>query len=260
MPLALTVENTLAGSIVVTKISEQGDPLLGACFDAYTDRGGGIRGTFISRGCNANGNVITVEGLATGPYVLTESKSPIGYLKADDVLERSRGSAVLSDSDRHPDDQTDHSQARCRRSAAEGLLFGVFKDPGNGTRGQSVVGHTCDNADGEDDGFLAIPVSVGNYVLAELEASPNYLLAPDQQFTIVPLHDTPVDVYNQVGGVLYIQKIDEVYWWVEGACFEVFVNIGGGSRGASLGKAWIPPMAHVTDSLLSKDFRRATTS
>ena len=64
----------------------------------------------------------------------------------------------------------------------KGSCFGVFKDPGNGTRGQSVVGHTCDNADGEDDGFLAIPVSVGNYVLAELEASPNYLLAPDQQF------------------------------------------------------------------------------
>ena len=194
-------------------------------------------------------------------YVLTESKSPIGYLKADDVLVNVvAGQQSLVTVTDIPTTKLIIHKLDAEGQPLKGSCFSVFKDPGNGTRGQSVVGHTCDNADGEDDGFLAIPVSVGNYVLAELEAA-ELSLAPDQQFTIVPLHDTPVDVYNQVGGVLYIQKIDEVYgWWVEGACFEVFVNIGGGSRGASLGKAWIPPMAHVTDSLLSKDFRRATTS
>jgi uncharacterized surface anchored protein len=238
-PLAITVENELGGSIVVTKVNEQGGPLIGACFDAYTDRGGGIRGTFVSRGCNASGNLITIDGLATGPYVVAETKAPIGYLAAADVLVNvvagQQATVTVTDI---PTTKVIIHKLDSQGQPLKGACFGVFKDAGAGKRSQSVVGHLCDNSDGADDGFLAIPVSVGNYVLAELTAPMFYLQAPDQTFSITALHDTPVDIYNQIGGVLKIQKIDEERGWpVDGACFEVFVNLGGGSRGASLGKA-----------------------
>ncbi|MFL5759346.1 MAG: SpaA isopeptide-forming pilin-related protein [Thermomicrobiales bacterium] len=238
-PLAISIADTQGGAIKVTKQNEVGEPLVGSCFDAYTDRGGGVRGTFVARGCNDSGNLIIVDGLAAGAYVLAESKAPIGYLVAADkivtVVAGQQASVTIKDT---PTTKVIIHKLNGQGQPLAGACFGIYKNAGGGVRGVSVVGRVCDQDDGTNDGFLAVPVSVGNYILGELQAPADYLLAPDVQFSITPLHDTPLDVTDQYGGILYIEKLDSVYGWrVDGACFDVFVDLGGVSRGARAGRA-----------------------
>ncbi len=237
--LALSVANTQGGAIKVTKQNEAGDPLAGSCFDAYTDRGGGVRGSFVARGCNDTGNLVVIDGLAAGTYVLAESKSPIGYLFAADrivtVVAGQQTSVTTIDT---PTTKVVIHKLKENGQPLAGACFGIYKNAGGGVRGASVVGRVCDQDDSQNDGFLAIPVSVGNYVLAELQAPTDYLLAADRQFSITPLHDTPLDITDQFGGTLFVEKKDSVYGWrVEGACFDVFVDLGGVSRGTRIGRA-----------------------
>jgi Prealbumin-like fold domain len=235
-PLALSIANTQGGAIRVTKQNEAGDPLSGSCFDAYTDRGAGVRGTFVARGCNDNGNLVVVDGLAAGSYVLAESKAPIGYLFAADrvvaVVAGLQTNVTVQDV---PTTKVVIHNLNSQGQPLASACFGVYRNAGGGVRGASVIGLTCDNSDGTDDGFLALPLSVGSYVLAELRAPTNYLLAADRQFSITALHDTPLDITDQLGGTLVIQKWDSVYDWpLDEACFDVFVDLGGISRGARL--------------------------
>ena len=45
----ITVANQLGGTVVVHKFDTEGNPLRGACFDLYTDAGGGVPGEFAPR-------------------------------------------------------------------------------------------------------------------------------------------------------------------------------------------------------------------
>jgi uncharacterized surface anchored protein len=218
---AVSIQEQPGGATAISKLDEANDPVKGACFDAYIDLGGGALGNFVDRGCNDAGNVVVIQGLAVGTYCLVESRAPVGYQAAANLkftITAKHDTAVSV-----VDIPITKLVVRKQNSQGEKLTdacFSVYKAVTSG-RGTIVYTNKCDNADGNADGYLTLPLSRGSYVLAETKAPKGYLIGADIRFKVVTGLDTPLDVVDQISGVAVIHDIDQDEpWYVPaGACF-----------------------------------------
>jgi len=75
--------------LVINKVDENGDPLGGACFTAFADKGGGERGAEWKSPdgplCDTDKDGILYALVTPGNQILVETKSPIGYLPVQDT-------------------------------------------------------------------------------------------------------------------------------------------------------------------------------
>lgn len=235
--VTFTVKNNPGGAVVVTKLNDLGDPLAGACFDAYSDVGG-VLGSFIDRGCNEAGNTIVIDGLPVGSYWLVESKTPLGFKAADNLkftIAAKKDTAVTV-----VDQPTTKVIIRKKSEANEklnGACYAIYKAAGSGSgRGKQVIPKLCDITDGKLDGYASYVLPAGRYVLAETHAPEDYIAGDDMTFEIRSGLDTEVDVTNVYGGVIEVNAFDEVWDGpVAKICWAVSGNVNG--RKTKLGNA-----------------------
>lgn len=237
-PVLLTIANQPGGSVLVTLVNEAGDGIKGACFDAYVDLGGSTAGNFVDRGCNDDGNKITISGLPVGNYFLVESKTPIGFKAADRIA-----FSIVAKQDTSvnvvnlPTTKLIVRKKTEAGAALKSSCFTVYKNSG-GTRGAKIGEQVCDNADGSDDAYVRIALSPGSYLLAESKPPRGYLAGADIAFTIRTGLDTELDVKNVLGGTLKVYTWDTEYFWVpDDACYTVWAGGAQGPKSIKLGNA-----------------------
>jgi uncharacterized surface anchored protein len=247
--LVLSITNQLPinqfEGFALTAHKTNGDPLEGACFEVYEDAGGGALGELIVGGTglcsDASGHVLS-RNQEPGHYVTFVVTTPDGFatpankrfqVVADTTTEvdikfrtaspNEAGSILITKKDNHGD-------------LLVKACFKLFTNAGNGVRGSGVTGTICDNKDGTNDGSISITsVAPGTYVLAETIAPDGFQAAVDQVVTVKPGQRLLVTVVNSPpinqfeGFVLTAEDADGDP--VEGACFEIYEDAGGGQLG-----------------------------
>ena len=277
----VTVTNTLGpatgggGGLAVTIRDPLGAPVPNACFQVWTDAGGGVRGAIVpgKRACDAAidgaripapadgiaDGTLGFGGLARGRYVLAQtqvaSDATGAYLPIPD-----RVATVRADGLTHV--EITNAQARMviiRTETDAGVLLpgscfvldGGRIGRSSGCDGAGGIGADFPIAgDGAPDGVIMLRgVEKGNIPLQQVRAPAGYGPAPDRAFTISGTAETQIVVTNTLGantGSLVVTMVDPAARPITNACLEIWTDAGGGTRGSRLGKATCDA-DHVTD-------------
>jgi uncharacterized surface anchored protein len=237
----VTVTTERGGRTVqINKVDENSDALGGACFNIFTDAGGGQVGDFVTSNCDGPpggpyDGVTLIPGLLPGDYVAYESVAPQGYLRGpntpfsipaegdvpavtvQNLPLLAAGNLIVHKVDEHGD-------------PLAGACFIVYRDAGSGALGDYVT-QVCDPQDGQNDGTLIVTgLSAGDYLLREFHAPNGYINGGTTSFTMEAGKPTELTVPNTPGGAtLTIRKVDATtHELLTGACFVVYRDNGNG--------------------------------
>jgi uncharacterized surface anchored protein len=236
----LAFANSRLGSLIVHKVDESGNDLLGACFQLFSDAGGGDLGDFVTERCDwydgAEDARIMFDGIG-GALVLVESTIPTGYLLApnapvvvapgatkDVTITDPRGATVVVQKvDLNGQAVTDDSQGAC---------FQLWSDDG-ASHPAEYFGETCDANDGANDGVLSfVGIPSGTFIVIETRAPTGFLLAANTPVPgVLAGKTTTVTVVDPMGGTLIVRKVDDKSKPLPGSCFTVYDDAGGGALG-----------------------------
>lgn len=214
----LTVENVKDSGLNIKKTDENGAPLAGAVFTVTRNSDGKVIGRFTSdaTGC------ISVEGLETGSYTVTEIQAPEGYIidTESKTIELTKGEpGYLSFVN------VRESSIKIEKIDAEtgepikGAIFEVKNSIGY------VVGHYTTGL----NGIVVTPALTNNYyTITEVSAPDGYILNSEPQTVkITGGNNVTVTFKNYKESSLLIKKIDkETGNTLSGAKFAVFLTNG----------------------------------
>ncbi|MFL5758535.1 MAG: collagen binding domain-containing protein [Thermomicrobiales bacterium] len=239
----VTITDPKAGTLVVHKTNQDGAVLSGACFRVHEDAGKGALGPEVTSACDdwdgSNDGTITLLGLS-GNYVLVESRAPDGYLTAPNwafqiragqthertVVDKAGGRIVI-----HLVDQN--------KQPLPGASYFVYADAG-GVPG-AFFGGTCDGCDSTEDGTATIRgLPTGKYLVSEFQVPTGYLGTPLTPVSVKAGKESTVTLVNSLGAILVVRTSSSDGTPLSGACYGLFVDLGGGSIGEGIanGCAW----------------------
>ena len=225
---------TATARLSVTKTNSDRSVLLpGACFDVYTDAGGGALGRYVETQCDQydaapNNGKVLFPALAPGSYVLVESRSPEGYALSAKrtfsvtagqtyrtTVTNSRGGALLT--------------IKARTDAGKllrGVCYNVWK-MANGDIGEFVAAG-CDDYDGEN-GYTPIGnFRAGTYWVEAFDVPAGFVLPVGTQLTITSGQRTATLTFTSyaetAGDNVEIQAVDGNGKLLPGACFQLFLG------------------------------------
>jgi len=226
------------GSIVVTAQDSGGGAVDNACFVVFEDNNGS-QGQFVAQGCDSDDGsdgVTTIAGVPAGTYLLVSSFVPEGVVLGGQrqvtvvagqsvtetfVFATGGRTIVIEKVDENGD-------------PLPGSCFNVNKDVGNGQPGDFVSGN-CSDPNRTDGLVFVNGIAPGSYVLVETQAPDGYVAGTSLAFTVTAgTEDVPLPVRNspiESGGNLIVNKVDENSAPLGGACFDAFVDEGGGNPG-----------------------------
>lgn len=229
----ITVVNELAvGSLQIRKTDENGQLLAGSCFALIRDSQNryALCDNDASDGNPAEG-VILLGTVAPGDYTLRETRSPGGFLPADDqgvtITPAQRTRITVANELAPPPARVGALRifkVNARDQALAGACFALID--ANGT----IVHPTCDGADGADNGVILLEnVAVGDYTLRETRRpSADFEPVPDMAVTVRENERVDVAVQNRLrAGNLLIRKSDGNGSPLAGACFDLLEDGGG---------------------------------
>ncbi|GIW04698.1 MAG: hypothetical protein KatS3mg059_1318 [Thermomicrobiales bacterium] len=239
---------TPLGRLIVHKVNEHLDPLLGACFAVWTDDGQGVPAELVGLACdNPDGESgddgqVVVE-LLEGAYVLVERHAPAGYGPAPNqpfviatgqtteltVQDPVAGALVI-----HKVDQAGQPLFTDRGAPC----FTLYRQIGPR---REFAATACDTGfvDHDADGVITFPEGrlAGDYVLVETSTPLGYLAPPEQMVTIPAGDVLTLTISNEIGGKVIVSKTDPLGQPVTGACFQINVDLGDGQVGSHIDSA-----------------------
>ena len=200
----------------------------GACFDVFTDTGGGALGAFVAEYCDRydgtpNNGKVLFPALNPGAYVLLEIRSPDGYalapkwrfsVAAGQTLRRTvthiQGGAALTIETR---DEVGQLLA--------GACFWVYRAAG-GVAGE-LVAFGCDDYDGNDGLTPLGSLRSGTYRVVQRYVPQGYVAADGQTLTVESGQlkaSLSFTSYSEASGdTIELQAIDAEGRLLPGACF-----------------------------------------
>jgi hypothetical protein len=233
--VTVTVVNEPAvGSLQIRKTDENDQLLAGSCFALIRDSQNryALCDNDASDGNPAEG-IILLGTVAPGDYTLRETRSPGGFLSADDqgvtITPSQRLRVTVANELAPPPERVGALRifkVNARDQALAGACFALID--ANGT----IVHPTCDGADGAENGVILMEnVAVGDYTLRETRRpSADFEPAPDMAVTIRENERIDVAVQNRLrSGNLLIRKSDGNGSPLAGACFDLLED-GGGAK------------------------------
>ncbi len=212
------------GSIVVSKVDADGQPLPGACFslagpeaqvcdgDPETDPAG-------------DPGVVRFDDLDVGSYTVTETDPPDGYVAAEAqrAVVTPDGETELTFVNQLAPPETGSVRIRVRSEGGDDVSGGCFAlRTADGT-----VAEACDNEDGdadeEDAVILLEEVPVGSYSVVQTDAPEGFQAAEQGTVTVIANETVEVIVIivqlPPTTGTVLVTKRDEQNRRLEGACF-----------------------------------------
>ncbi|HET8522252.1 MAG TPA: SpaA isopeptide-forming pilin-related protein, partial [Thermomicrobiales bacterium] len=236
--VTITVQNERGGSLIIHKVDEHGDPLPGACFQAFRDDPVANSYGFSCDALDgANDGDISFLHLPVGDLYVAETFVPNGYRFGG-----SRPVTIVAGETTELTFQDEPGGQTLRIHKVDGdgkpltsSCFQVRIVNGDGTTGEAVAGG-CDSFDGANDGLVTLAgLNPGDYLLEETYTPDGYVKADDVPFTIVAGSDLDLTVTNSSGGAvqygsLIIKKVDENGNPLPGACFALFASTGDQSQ------------------------------
>ena len=242
----VTVGNTFVGakgSFTLTAEDDNGDPVEGACFEVYESAGGTALGELTSGGddlCSDASGFVLNAAHNPGDIVIVNVVAPPGFGTPGDQVftivsdQETKIAIVLPEVDENTPGSIRIFKQDPFRDPLAGTCFKVFVDD-DGERGSSLTDEVCDEDDGTADGRIDIAmVAPGDVLLAETVAPDDFKLLDDIEVRVNPGQRTTITVLNQLRpeqSFFVLSAEDENGSPVEGACFEVYEDAGGGALG-----------------------------
>jgi uncharacterized surface anchored protein len=179
---------------------------------------------------------ITIGMVDRGRYTLGEFIAPWGYLPA---IERQ---VTMSALDATVEVTVNHLKGaelvvQSQDQAGQPLLGACFylHLPGQGGTPGEIVTSACDNGRGDNDGETVIAgVQGGTYVLRQENPPLGYLPTANQTVQLTRGQSETVTWTNQQGGIIQARSRDAGNAALTGSCFALYLDAGGGSRGAEV--------------------------
>lgn len=208
------------GSVMLTKVDENSEPLAGAVFQLESSDGTVLREGLVS---NEEGH-ISVEGLAPGDYRIFETEAPEGYILNTEVVtftieESTEGEpeVVTLGSIMNYQGTVTFLKVNGNDTPLEGAVFKLQDSEGKVLR-ENIIS----NENGE---VVINHLTPGEYQLVEIKAPEGYLInTTPRRFSLASSAEGEpemivLDHFNNYQGVLNIQKVDEETEPLEGAVF-----------------------------------------
>lgn len=214
----LTVENVKDSGLNIKKTDENGAPLAGAVFTVTRNSDGKVIGRFTSdsTGC------ISVEGLETGSYTVTEIQAPDGYMidTESKTIELTKGEPGYL------------SFVNVRQSSIK--IEKIDAETGEPIKGaifevKNYIGQIIGRYTTGLNGTVVTPALTNNYyTITEVSAPDGYILNSEPQTVkITGGNNVTVTFKNYKESSLLIKKIDkETGNTLSGAKFAVFLTNG----------------------------------
>ncbi len=227
-PAELTIPNSPpvpeTGSVEITLLDSNGDPLGGACFGLIAD-------TEIAPVCDEGPNdgddpgvagTILISDIPAGDYTLTQTQAPDGYVAADDQPVQVTAGQTLR-----------VKLANQATPPPVGSIVVTKEDPQGGTLTGacfSLAGPEAQVCDGDpadpatDPGVVRFDdVSVGSYIVTETVAPEGYLVAEAQRAVVTPGGEVELTFVDQPAppqtGNVRIRVQNQEGQEVDGGCF-----------------------------------------
>ena len=245
---SITITHEKGATLRVNKRTESDQPLAGACFTLLANSNG-VPGSQVGENlCDTNFGPAdgTIEGFGfpTGSYFLHEQTTPAGYLPAaDQPISLTAGQTTELTIVDPLGGRIDLHAVDDHGNPIPDICPAVFRDAGGGVRGEYVNLPACTGgADGNDGLTTLIGLPPGNFLL--VQPSPawriltgDYAPGPDVPFTIAAGQTKSVQIVSPVGGKLVVTVVDQAHPEDQllGACFTVYSDAGGGTRGTTIG-------------------------
>jgi hypothetical protein len=219
-PAEITVQDVARPILTVHKVDEHGNPLAdnqgGACFELTSSEGYRVA---CDGDDGASDGEITLLG-TVGTYTLTEVRAPLGYILPDSIdVTIVGGPNEITVANLPPESLTIHKvdeHDELLTDTGGGACFLI--SPGSAST-------VCDGDDGVNDGTITLLTTVGVHTFWETRAPEGYLLAAQQQITIVAGGQNEVTVEDLPAEIVTIHKVDEngnlLTDAERGACFSV---------------------------------------
>jgi uncharacterized surface anchored protein len=230
--------------LIVSVVDQSGAPLGQACFEGYTDLGGGQHGPKWSGTgdwCDTDGNGELWAWVTPGNSVLVEVESPFGYLPIEEMPitmirgQLTRATVVNAQAGTLTVNKFDDGTPR---KALTSACFALFRNVG-GNRGEEVE-RRCDRVsatdpyNSSDDGKTVFNGLVpGSYLLGETVAPNGYYLHADIPVTITS-GNSSVDVADEHWPLLDVTVEDDEGTALRGGCFTLY-RYDNGEKGANAG-------------------------
>jgi hypothetical protein len=234
----VTVKNFTGGTrLSVVARDQNGVTILGACFEVWTDAGGGQFGTFVAEGCDVydgNDGKTTLGGIRPGAYLLWQTIVPEGHVRAPvvpftTVAGQTSKTIDLAKYTNTAPDNVVLNAVDGNGTRIWGACFGLYLNQGSGQLGD-FVDSRCDGDDGWNDGrtiFTEIPP--GSYVALEYWAPAGYVVGKKTTFTKAAGQARNLKVTQVAGGVKVTVTTlkGNTSQKLRGACYGVYRQVGG---------------------------------
>jgi uncharacterized surface anchored protein len=257
----VTLQSAAGGSVFVSMVDEASQPIPGGCVSVSS---GGKQVSLAdgrwAAACDGDDHhldgKIAVSGLAAGTYSLEETKAPTGYLPNT----QSRGFSLTAGTDvrltlsHQLGGSVTITLIDEHQQALPGSCFSATYDTGGSVPGGTVTGYACDKDDGANDGKInIIGQDTGNYVLVEKSLPPGYL-GVQQPVAIVVGQHIDITIQAQVAGRAIVTLIDERNLPIPNACYTVYADAGGGTRGSAVGVSRCDSSDGIRDGVTVLDY------
>jgi uncharacterized surface anchored protein len=235
---AVASDADLTATLLIHKRDASNQPLPGACFQIFTNNNG-VPGYGSTNFCDwytgPNDGEIAISGVSGGSFFLRESRPPEGYLAAADQLITLTAGQTLDVTivdqlggaiELHAVDDHGHP--------IHDICPTVYLDAGGGTPGELLTEGSCLPGSSLFDGVSKlVGLPAGTYVLVQTEALKGYQPSAPIPFTIALGETKTIQIVNTLISKVLVTSVDSTSPTTKlpGACFYVYVDAGGGSRG-----------------------------
>lgn len=178
--ITVTVQKVVASSqLRLLSRAPDGSPLTHACFNLWTDAGGGAQGSFIGSKCDyhdpSSDGLTTFDNVAPGAYVIVQSDTYPGYtrgLTRYAVKEAGRVKTVIF-TNRLSSVSIQVTTQNTSNQPLPGTCLSIRKYSGTGPWGNHLS-FACDSSDGAEDGVIVFTgMASGSYILVRENGEPH---------------------------------------------------------------------------------------